>query len=114
MFDLQLHHLSAIISSHQVEPQANILIMCDRLEKLEQFSLVLSQWGYSVQTTSNIVSLLMLASTSIPKLILLNIDLSKFSNLEAYYYLKADWRTSTVPIIFFNELDSLCSHLKTR
>lgn len=99
-------------SKKQVETQAHILIMCDRPEKLAQFSQVLSQWGYSVQSTSNLVSLFMLIGKSIPKLILLNIDLSEINNLEVYYHLKTARRTSKVPIIFFNDLDSLCTHLK--
>ena len=75
-------------SKKQVETQAHILIMCDRPEKL------------------------MLIGKSIPKLILLNIDLSEINNLEVYYHLKTDRRTSKVQIIFFNDLDSLCSHIK--
>jgi DNA-binding response OmpR family regulator len=99
--------------NNQVITHSNILIIDDRLDCLEEFALVLSEWGYSVQTASNIPSLLMLVGAVAPKLILLRVDLLERDSVEVYCHLKAQWQTSKIPIVFFNSLDNLCERLKS-
>jgi CheY-like chemotaxis protein len=96
-----------------VTTQASILIVKDKPEQMEQCLPVLSALGYSVQSTNNIPMLNILVRTTVPRLILINIDLSEIDSIEVYYHLKAERQTSKIPIIFFNNLDNLCDRLKS-
>lgn len=98
--------------NEQTVTKANVLIVDERTEQLKQFSLALSEWGYSAHAVNSFSMLLMQISTIEPNLILININLSEIDSIDVYYLLKADPKTSHIPIIFFNDISNLYTQLQ--
>ncbi|NEP14739.1 MAG: PAS domain S-box protein, partial [Symploca sp. SIO2C1] len=102
--------------------QANILIVDDATTNLRLLSKILRQQGYEVQTALNgkqAIASLQPSDSAIPTtdlakpdLILLDIMMPEMDGYEICQQLKADVRTSDIPVIFISVSDEVADKVK--
>lgn len=85
--------------------KGSILIVDDNPANLDLLEGILSEKGYTVRPTVSGTLALQSARISLPDLILLDIKMPDMNGYEVCRQLKADERTSEVPIIFISALD---------
>jgi two-component system cell cycle response regulator len=85
--------------------QGTILIVDDTPSNLTLLSRILSSSGYTIQLADNGATAIDMASEIIPDLILLDISMPVMDGYETCEKLKADDRTSNIPVIFISALD---------
>jgi diguanylate cyclase (GGDEF)-like protein/PAS domain S-box-containing protein len=85
--------------------QGSILIVDDYPANLTLLSRILSSNGYSVQLAESGKCAIDLALKIVPDLILLDVSMPEMDGFETCEKLKADGRTSHIPVIFISALD---------
>ena len=85
--------------------QGTILVVDDTPDNLTLLSRILSSNGYTVQLADNGAIAINMALEIIPDLILLDISMPVMDGFEACEKLKADARTSNIPVIFISALN---------
>ncbi|MEG4520021.1 MULTISPECIES: response regulator [unclassified Microcoleus] len=94
------------MNSQQLECHvANILVVDDTPDNLRLLSTMLSDKGYKVRGVINGEMALKAARSTPPDLILLDIMMPQMNGYEVCKHLKADGRTSGIPVIFLSALD---------
>ena len=91
---------------------ANILIVDDVEDNLEILGDLLTFDGYNVQTTRSGESALKLVRESRPDLILLDILMPGMDGFEVCERLKADSKTSDIPVVFVSSMTDVESKVK--
>ena len=90
----------------------SILIVDDVPQNLRMLSVMLSQFGYNVQTANNGTRALAAVRSNRPDLILLDIMMPGMDGYAVCEQLKADEQTHEIPIIFISALDATKDKLK--
>lgn len=89
------------------ENKANILIVDDTPENLQVLSATLLDRGYKVRGVINGKMAIRAARAGSPDLILLDIKMPEMDGYEVCRQLKADPKTSEIPVIFISALDEV-------
>ena len=95
-------------SSHSTDNdliQGTILIVDDMPSNLTLLSRILSGSGFEVRQADNGATAIDIALETIPDMILLDISMPVMDGFETCEKLKADDRTSSIPVIFISALD---------
>ncbi|HEY9296334.1 MAG TPA: response regulator [Phormidium sp.] len=101
------------MSSHQLKSHlANLLVVDDTPDNLRLLSTMLSDKGYKVRGVINGDMALKAARSTPPDLILLDITMPQMNGYEVCQHLKADGRTSEIPVIFLSALDQVLDKVK--
>ncbi|MEG4397175.1 response regulator [Microcoleus sp. BROC3] len=96
------------MNSQQLESHfANLLVVDDTPDNLRLLSTMLSDKGYKVRGVINGEMALKAARSTPPDLILLDITMPQMNGYEVCQHLKADCRTSGIPVIFLSALDQV-------
>ncbi|MEG4811068.1 response regulator [Microcoleus sp. F8-D3] len=93
------------------ENKGNILIVDDTPENLQVLSATLSDRGYKVRGVINGQMALRAARSGAPDLILLDIKMPEMDGYEVCRQLKADPKTSEIPVVFISALDEVLDKL---
>jgi signal transduction histidine kinase len=94
------------MKSQQLESHvANLLVVDDTPDNLRLLSTMLSDKGYKVRAVINGEMALKAARSTPPDLILLDITMPQMNGYEVCQHLKADSKTSGIPVIFLSALD---------
>jgi signal transduction histidine kinase len=102
------------MNSQQLESHvANILVVDDTPDNLRLLSTMLSDKGYKVRGVINGEMALKAAHSTPPDLILLDIMMPQMNGYEVCKHLKADGRTSGIPVIFLSALDQVLDKVKS-
>ena len=91
---------------------ANLLVVDDTPDNLRLLSTMLSDKGYKVRGVINGEMALKAARSTPPDLILLDISMPQMNGYEVCQHLKADGRTSGIPVIFLSALDRVLDKVK--
>lgn len=94
------------------ENRGNILIVDDTPENLQVLSATLLERGYKVRGVINGKMAIRAAKSGSPDLILLDIKMPEMNGYEVCAKLKADGKTSEIPIIFISALDEVLDKVK--
>ncbi len=94
-------------SNQTEENKGNILIVDDTPENLQVLSATLSDRGYKVRGVINGKMAIRAARSGSPDLILLDIKMPEMDGYEVCTQLKADPKTSEIPVIFISALDEV-------
>ena len=94
-------------SNQTAENKGNILIVDDTPENLQVLSATLSDRGYKVRGVINGKMAIRAARSGSPDLILLDIKMPEMDGYEVCTQLKADPKTSEIPVIFISALDEV-------
>jgi diguanylate cyclase (GGDEF)-like protein/PAS domain S-box-containing protein len=86
-------------------PQGIVLIVDDTPDNLTLLSRILSSGRYSVKLANSGKSAIDMAIEIVPDLILLDVSMPEMDGFETCEKLKADDRTSQIPVIFISALD---------
>ena len=86
---------------------ANLLVVDDTPDNLRLLSTMLSDKGYKVRAVINGEMALKAARSTPPDLILLDITMPQMNGYEVCQHLKADGKTSGIPVIFLSALDQV-------
>ncbi|MEG4580979.1 response regulator [Microcoleus sp. MON1_C5] len=101
------------MNSHQLESHlTNLLVVDDTPDNLRLLSTMLSDKGYKVRGVINGEMALKAARSTPPDLILLDITMPQMNGYEVCEHLKADRKTSSVPVIFLSALDQVLDKVK--
>ncbi|AFZ09359.1 response regulator receiver sensor signal transduction histidine kinase [Oscillatoria nigro-viridis PCC 7112] len=101
------------MNSLQLESHvANILVVDDTPDNLRLLSTMLRDKGYKVRGVINGQMALKAARSTPPDLILLDISMPQMNGYEVCQHLKADARTSGIPVIFLSALDRVLDKVK--
>ncbi|MEG5032453.1 response regulator [Microcoleus sp. AT3-D2] len=101
------------MNSHQLESHlTNLLVVDDTPDNLRLLSTMLSDKGYKVRGVINGEMALKAARSTPPDLILLDITMPQMNGYEVCQHLKADGRTSGIPVIFLSALDQVLDKVK--
>jgi len=101
------------MNSHQLESHLpNLLVVDDTPDNLRLLSTMLSDKGYKVRGVINGEMALKAARSTPPDLILLDITMPQMNGYEVCQHLKADGRTSGIPVIFLSALDQVLDKVK--
>ncbi len=92
--------------------KASILVVDDTPDNLRLLSAMLTGQGYEVRKALNGKMALTACQMLLPDIILLDINMPGMDGYEVCQQLKADTRTSTVPIIFISALDDVLDKVK--
>lgn len=92
--------------------KANILVVDDTLDNLRLLMGMLSKQGYVVRPAPNGSLALTAAQSDPPDLILLDIKMPEKDGYQVCQELKADRRTSDIPVIFLSALDEVFDKVK--
>ncbi|EGK84610.1 hybrid sensor histidine kinase/response regulator [Microcoleus vaginatus PCC 9802] len=96
------------MTQNQIEEnKGNILIVDDTPENLQVLSATLSDRGYKVRGVINGKMAIRAARSGSPDLILLDIKMPEMDGYEVCRQLKADPKTSEIPVIFISALDEV-------
>lgn len=90
----------------------NLLIVNDAFDNLRCIDRILSQHGYQVQTVMSGQMARGVVETAMPELILLDVCASEIDSYEVCRRLKADPKTSDIPIIFLSALSETGDKVK--
>ncbi len=112
LINLNSMFLSDTSDSQNLEDQADILIVDDKLENIRFLSDFLSEKQYQVRKAINGNAALMAAKTRTPDLILLDINMPGMGGYEVCKTLKADPKTASVPIIFLSAMNEVDDKVK--
>ncbi|HSF74459.1 MAG TPA: response regulator [Microcoleus sp.] len=93
------------------ENKGNILIVDDTPENLQVLSATLLDRGYKVRGVINGKMAIRAARAGSPDLILLDIKMPEMDGYEVCMQLKADPKTSEIPVIFISALDEVLDKL---
>ncbi|MEG4207558.1 response regulator [Microcoleus sp. Pol7_A1] len=94
-------------SNQTEENKGNILIVDDTPENLQVLSATLSDRGYKVRGVINGKMAIRAARSGSPDLILLDIKMPEIDGYQVCTQLKADPKTSEIPVIFISALDEV-------
>ncbi|WP_293126380.1 response regulator [Microcoleus sp. bin38.metabat.b11b12b14.051] len=94
-------------SNQTEENKGNILIVDDTPENLQVLSATLSDRGYKIRGVINGKMAIRAARSGSPDLILLDIKMPEMDGYEVCTQLKADPKTSEIPVIFISALDEV-------
>ncbi|MEG4403501.1 response regulator [Microcoleus sp. MON2_D5] len=101
------------MNSQQLESHvANLLVVDDTPDNLRLLSTMLSDKGYKVRGVINGEMALKAARSTPPDLILLDITMPQMNGYEVCQHLKADGKTSGIPVIFLSALDQVLDKVK--
>ncbi len=92
--------------------QNNILIIDDAPDNLQLLSQLLNEQGYKVRAVLSGKQAIAAAQASPPNLILLDILMPEMNGYEVCQQLKADDRTSAIPVLFLSALDDANDKVK--
>jgi signal transduction histidine kinase len=96
------------MKSQQLESHiANLLVVDDTPDNLRLLSTMLIDKGYKVRAVINGEMALKAARSTPPDLILLDITMPQMNGYEVCQHLKADAKTSGIPVIFLSALDQV-------
>ena len=96
------------MTNNQIEEnKGNILIVDDTPENLQVLSATLSDRGYKVRGVINGKMAVRAARSGSPDLILLDIKMPEMDGYEVCTQLKADPKTSEIPVIFISALEEV-------
>ena len=90
----------------------NILVVDDIADNLKILSATLSKQGYRVRCAKNGSTALLGANKILPNLILLDIKMPDLDGYQVCQRLKAQKRTSNIPVIFLSALDDVLDKVK--
>ena len=93
-------------------PKADILAIDDTPENLALLSQMLTEKGYKVRSVTKGSTALRGAKAAPPDLILLDVKMPEMNGYEVCQYLKADERTSNIPVIFISALGDVFDKVK--
>ena len=93
-------------------PLADILVVDDTPDNLRLLSTMLSEQGYKVRKVISGSLALRVVSVASPDLILLDINMPQMNGYEVCEKLKADPKTSDIPVIFISALDDVWDKVK--
>ncbi|MBD2016901.1 response regulator [Microcoleus sp. FACHB-53] len=88
-------------------PLADLLVVDDTPDNLRLLSTMLSEQGYKVRKVRSGPLALRVVSVALPDLILLDINMPQMNGYEVCEKLKADPKTSVIPVIFISALDDV-------
>jgi two-component system NtrC family sensor kinase len=91
---------------------ADILVVDDTPDNLRLLSTMLNKHGYKVRKVMNGALAIRVASQAPPDLILLDIDMPQMNGYEVCQQLKANPKTSEIPVIFLSALDDASDKVK--
>jgi signal transduction histidine kinase len=91
---------------------ADLLVVDDTPDNLRLLSTMLSEQGYKVRKVINGPLALRVVSVASPDLILLDINMPEMNGYEVCEQLKADPKTSEIPVIFISALDDVWDKVK--
>ena len=100
------------MSSQASAHKGDILVVDDRADNLRLLSIMLSEQGYKVRKVIKGEMAFDVAQVNPPDLILLDIFMPVMSGFEVCQQLKADERTSSIPIIFLSASDEPLDKVK--
>jgi signal transduction histidine kinase len=92
--------------------KANILVVDDTPDNLRLLSAMLTGQGYEVRKALNGKMALTACQMLLPDVILLDINMPGMDGYEVCQQLKADSKTSAIPIIFISALDDVLDKVK--
>lgn len=95
------YEISRNISSSTIA-QADILIVDDVLENIQLLSKMLAEHGYQTRKATNGQMALRAIETTLPHLVLLDIRMPEMTGYEVCQRLKANPRTTAIPVIFLS------------
>ncbi|MEG4305359.1 response regulator [Microcoleus sp. D3_18a_C4] len=98
-------------NNHREENKGNILIVDDTPENLQVLSATLCDRGYKVRGVISGQMAIRAARSGSPDLILLDIKMPEMDGYEVCWQLKADPKTSEIPVIFISALDEVLDKL---
>jgi signal transduction histidine kinase len=101
MSNNSIHHL-----------KADILVVDDTPNNIRLLSKMLIEQGYNVRKALNGQMALVAIQTTLPDLILLDINMPEMSGYEVCEQIKKNPRTSAIPIIFLSALDDAMDKVK--
>lgn len=94
------------------DSQGTILIVDDRVENLHLLTRILEKCGYKVCSITNSKIAFITAKNTDPDLIILDIAMPDMNGYEVCQSLKADKKTSEIPVIFLSAFDKVLDKLK--
>lgn len=92
--------------------KADVLVIDDTPENLHLLSTMLTERGYKVRSVTKGVTGLRGAQAAPPDLILLDVNMPQMNGFEVCQHLKADDRTSDIPVIFISALGDVLDKVK--
>jgi two-component system, NtrC family, sensor kinase len=93
-------------------PLADILVVDDTPDNLRLLSTMLSEQGYKVRKVMSGPLALRVVSVASPDLILLDINMPQMNGYEVCEKLKADPKTSDIPVMFISALDDVWDKIR--
>jgi signal transduction histidine kinase len=99
-------------NNSQTNHTVDILIVDDTAENIRFLSALLLQQGYHVRKALSGKMALMAAQATAPDLILLDVNMPDMNGYEVCKQLKADTKTSSVPVVFLSALDEVTDKVK--
>ncbi len=94
------------------EYKANILVVDDTPDNLRLLAAMLNKEGYEVRKALNGKMALTACQIVLPDVILLDINMPEMDGYEVCKHLKADYKTSQIPVIFISALDDVLDKVK--
>lgn len=94
-------------SNSALVPLADLLVVDDTPDNLRLLSTMLSEQGYKVRKVMSGPLALRVVSVASPDLILLDINMPQMNGYEVCEKLKADPKTSDIPVMFISALDDV-------
>ena len=98
--------------SFAAKKNISILVVDDVVDNLQILSTTLTQQGYQVHCAQNGSTALLGASSILPDLILLDIEMPDLDGYEVCQKLKANEATRNIPVIFLSALDDVLDKVK--
>ena len=92
--------------------QQTILIVDDVTDNLRVLSSTLTEQGYQIRCAKNGLMALMGVRTTLPDLILLDIQMPDMNGYEVCQKLKASVQTRDIPVIFMSALDDVLDKVR--
>jgi CheY-like chemotaxis protein len=92
-------------TTDSVTPRYHILVVDDEPLVCRMVSVMLKRVGYEIRTAYNGMEALKAVAEQVPDLITLDVMMPDVSGLDVARRLRADDRTSTIPIVFVTALD---------
>jgi len=92
--------------------KGDILIVDDKLDNLRLLSEILTDKGYKIRPASSGTLALISARSTPPDLILLDIKMPDMDGYEVCRRLKADQKTSHIPVLFISALSEVADKIK--
>lgn len=99
------------MSSH-INDKFNILVVDDTPDNLRLLSAMLTTQGHEVRKALNGKMALSACQVNLPDLILLDVNMPEMDGYEVCQQLKADEKTSRIPVIFVSALDDVLDKVK--